>query len=212
MRYLWAVLICAAAVAGCGKQEDAGPGETPGQAEPVQSPAELRSSTPAPEASDLSKILTENEIKQFVAVFPKLLSQAQKTGEKLKAATARDRASGVQEWMLAHTTASEAQKTLQQHGLTPEAFGSVVARVSQAYMAAEQQKGVGRMEADMAAQKERLNDPNVSEQEKAQIRASLAGAATIKAAMQQHLTAPAENIAIVRKHWAELKPLFEQLD
>ena len=206
----WLTCICALALlTGCGKK-DTEEATVPAQDQAFQeqlAPEKDEGALPP----ELTAPLTDADVAAFVEAFPEVVRHSKGRAEELRALGAVTPLDGLRAWQMAHQLGTEAEEILDRHGLTIQQFSDISARVFQAFSAAMMQQQVGRMEADLAEMREKLDDPQTSEAEKEHIRNAERAIAQIRQQVVENFSAPRENIEIIRKHLGALERMFEEL-
>lgn len=209
-KHTWLACICALVLlAGCGKKE--------AEEQPAPPLAESPEAEHAPVEDigvlppELTAPLTDAEVTSFVEAFPEAARHAKGRSEELHALGAITPLKGLQAWQIARQLGTEAEEILNRHGLTVEQFSDISARVIQAFSAATMQQQIAKMEADLAEMKGKLDDPETSEAEKESIRLAEQSIARIRQEIIENLSAPRENIEMVRKHMRAIERMFAEL-
>lgn len=181
--------------------------------------------TKAPEGKTEENIgygaLTEGELQRFIKAVPVFKTEVEKKEEDWEAL---ESPANVGMWLGQFSTLNKdiagLDAKLTAAGMSWKEFWPAFAKTMTTFIAITLEKSMAEMKAEMekkdgeiAEMKAKLNDPNVSEQDKAMVKASLGMIEMMQKSIEEsanmYANVPQANKDIVQKHWDELAKVME---
>jgi hypothetical protein len=146
-----------------------------------------------------SLYLTEKEVKAFIKAFPVFAEITRKKGEEVEPLTEReDLVSGVRFAGALKEYQEEIDAALKDYGFTLESFSAVHVKIMGAFV-------YGQMQGATEEMKKLLDNPNIPEEQKEEIRKSLK-----ETEESEEAKASKKNWEIVKKYKSEIENLFKE--
>jgi len=149
--------------------------------------------------------LTEKELLAFMKAFPVFVDITRKKGKEIEPLAEKDNLlSGMKMAGELEEYAEEVDKALKDYGFTLESFSAAHVKVMSAFAYGKLSEAMDKSKEQM---KQMLNNPNMPEEQKEEIRKGLEDLEE-----SEEIKANKENWEIVKKHEEELTKLFEELE
>ncbi|MBN1694898.1 hypothetical protein JW879_05815 [candidate division WOR-3 bacterium] len=143
--------------------------------------------------------LTEQEVKSFIEAYPVFVEIIKRTEQEVKPlADKQSPLSGMQFAEEFKEYAEELEGSLGKYGFTLESFGATYSKILGAIVYSQMESATGGM------MKKMLDNPNLSEEQKEEIRKNLK-----ETEESEEMKASKENWKIVEKHMSEIEKLFK---
>ena len=149
------------------------------------------------QAEDL--LLTEKEVTNFIDAYPVFVEITRKKEKEIEPLTDKENLlSGMQFAEEFKEYAEEIEAALRKYGFTLESFGAAYAKVMGAFF-------YGQMRGAGGAMEKLLDNPDIPEEQKEEIRKSLE-----ETEESEEMKATKENWELVKKHKSEIEELFKE--
>ncbi|KPJ70573.1 hypothetical protein AMJ52_09760 [candidate division TA06 bacterium DG_78] len=165
--------------------------------------------------------LTEGELQKLMKAMPVFKTEVEKLDKEWEAL---DSPSNMGTWLgqfsKANQDIAELDAKLTAAGMSWNEFWPAFAKTMTAYIATTLEQSMAEMkeemkgkEGEVAEMEAKLNDPNVTDQEKQMIKASLEMMKTMQKSIEEtealYANVPKANKDLIQKHWDELNKLME---